>query len=407
MVIQGFSMMNAPTAHPDAWPTAVRLSLFYVAFFSVVGVLLPFWPVWLRSRGLDAAEIGAVLAVMLAAKTVVAPALASLADRWGRRKLMVVIQSALACVVFLLFWPAQGFVWVFAVSLLYTTAWTGLMPMGDNLAMLAMREKGLEYGRLRLWGSLSFIGVATAAGWFLAGRDADWVFALMLTGHLATVGGCLLLPDLRLPTASRPFAPLRRLLSNRVFLWFVLCVTLVQSSHSIYYAFATLHWRAAGHGEAVIGVLWAEGVIAEVVLFALGGAWVRRMGPGWAVVLGGLAGVLRWTVEGLSTDLLPLIAVQALHAFTFGAVHLATIDFIMRAVPTAYSATAQALYAALAFGIGAGVAMVVSGQLYAAFGAWAFLAMAGLAGVGAGLAFVFARRWDGRRVIADDVSEVT
>lgn len=393
--------MIQPTSPPDAWPTAIRLSLFYIAFFSVVGVLLPFWPVWLRARGLDAAEIGAVLAVMLAAKTVIAPALASLADRWGHRKRMVVAQAVLAGAVFILFWPAQGFAWVFAVSILYTSAWTGLMPMGDNLAMLVMRDKGLEYGRMRLWGSLSFIGVATAAGWFLTGRDADWVFALLLCGHVATMGGCLLLPELREPHAAPAHKPLRRLLGNRMFLWFVLCVMLVQSSHSIYYAFATLHWRAAGLGEGMIGALWAEGVIAEVVLFALGGAWIRRLGPGRAVALGGLAGILRWAVEGLSTDLYALIAVQALHAFTFGAVHLATIDFIMRAVPTAYSATAQALYAGLAFGVGAAVAMVVSGQMYAAWGSSAFFAMVVLAATGGLLALSFARRWDGHRLIEE------
>ena len=33
---------------------ALRLALFYAAVFGFVGISLPFWPVWLTDKGLDA-----------------------------------------------------------------------------------------------------------------------------------------------------------------------------------------------------------------------------------------------------------------------------------------------------------------------------------------------------------------
>src|SRR3546814_9888561 len=94
----------------------------------------------------------------------------------------------------------------------------------------------------------------------------------------------------------------------------------------------------------MIGLLWAEGVIAEVLLFACGAKVVQRLGPARMLLLGALAGVARWTLLAASTDLAVLFAAQALRAFTFGAAHLGAIAFIARAAPAGLSATAPPLY---------------------------------------------------------------
>ena len=44
---------------------AARAAAFSASFFFANGAYMPFFPVWLESRGLDAREIGAVLALPL------------------------------------------------------------------------------------------------------------------------------------------------------------------------------------------------------------------------------------------------------------------------------------------------------------------------------------------------------
>ena len=68
---------------------AFRLSLLYAALFAVVGVQQPFWPVWLQAAGLNATDIGLVLALSIGIKMVSAPAVAHLADRSGERKRLI------------------------------------------------------------------------------------------------------------------------------------------------------------------------------------------------------------------------------------------------------------------------------------------------------------------------------
>ncbi len=156
-------------------------------------------------------------------------------------------------------------------------------------------------------------------------------------------------------------------------------VTVIQGSHALYYGFASIHWAAAGHSAAVIGLLWAEGVVAEVALFFWGRRLADRLGPVGLSLLAAGAGALRWAVTAETAALPALAAVQLLHAATFGAQHLAAMRVLMRIVPAPMAAaTAQTLHASLGVGLASGALMLASGPLYAALGGAAFWAMAGL-----------------------------
>jgi len=267
-----------------------------------------------------------------------------------------------------------------------------VMPLGESLTMLAARHGGLDYGRVRLWGSLSFIVVAVVAGRVLVDEPPDVVYWMVLAAVALTAFSCLVLPDVRPERTSSTAMSFLQPLRGRSFVLFLAAGAMIQGSHAVYYAFGTLHWQAAGYSDDVIGALWAEGVVAEIILFAFGGRLVRRLGPARLIALGGIAGAIRWLVLGLTDALPALVCVQTLHAFTFGAAHLGAIHFIAKAVPPALSATAQSLYSAVVMGLGTGLMLLASGELYAAFNAGAYLAMAAAALIGGVLAWMLARQ---------------
>jgi PPP family 3-phenylpropionic acid transporter len=217
---------------------------------------------------------------------------------------------------------------------------------------------------------------------------------------LAAVACALLPVPARQQEAADGRAPLLRLAGMPVFLLFMATVSCLQASHAMLYGFATLHWRAAGISDGMIGFLWAEGVLAEIVLFFAGALLLRWVGVGGLLLLGAAAGMLRWTAYAFSDALWLLLALQVLHAFTFGATHLGAMHFITRAVPTAWSASAQSLYTAVSGGLAMGLATALAGPLYAAAGGRAFLLSSVLATLGLVLALILARRWSGGRLVA-------
>jgi PPP family 3-phenylpropionic acid transporter len=355
---------------------SARLALFYAAVFCIIGVQLPFWPVWLAAQGLSPAEIGVLLAATSLTRIAASPALAPIADRMGRRKPIIVALALGSLAATALFTVAHGFWVLFAVTVLAACFFTPLLPMTESHTVIAARDHGADYGRVRAVGSFAFIAMSTLSGRLLAGAGTPIVLGLTLGALALTAAASFGLPDLRTKPAARMHAALG-LLVDRRFLVFILATALMQSSHVVYYGFASIHWRAVGLSDTLIGALWSEGVIAEIVLFTLSAR--VRLAPRTLLLIAAAGGVVRWCALGATDAIWALACVQTLHALTFGASHLAAIRFIMKEVPPEAGSTAQSLYFSLAGGGGAAIAMAAAGVLYADWGAGAYFAMAALA----------------------------
>lgn len=369
---------------------AIRLALFYAAVFLFVGVSLPFWPVWLTAKGLSATEIGLLITAGTWVRIAAPPIAAHFSDRRGRRRAVLILLAGASLAVHLLFLVAEGFAALLAVSVLAAIAFTPIIPMGENMTLLASRDRGFDYARVRLWGSIAFIVGAIAGGRFVGGAGAEAILWLVLGTLALTVLATAAMPETGSPPA-RHRVPVAALLSDPTMIVFLVTASLIQASHAAAYGFATLAWRASGIGDDVIGLLWAEGVLAEIVLFALGGGLAARLGPARLLAIGAIAGIVRWVGFASEPGLGWLVVLQALHALTFGAAHLGAMLYLVRAVPPEHSASAQALYSGAAMGLVMGAATILAGALYDDVGAGAFYAMAAMSAAGLAGAMLLAR----------------
>ena len=365
---------------------AARLGLFYAASFLVVGIQLPFWPVWLAGRGLDVPQIALVFAAAIWAKVAATPILGALADRLDARREVMIALAAAASLAYGALWPAAGFWPILALNLVAGMAQSALMPLGDSVTLAAVRDRGLDYGRVRVWGSIAFVVGAVGSGVLLAGAAAngDAVLFLVLAASALLLAACGGIPAGGAGRRRARWDLVRGLAADRRFWLFAVSAAALQASHQLYYGFGTLYWRQLGFSDAVIGALWAEGVVAEIVLFWYSAPFVARCGPYGLMALGGLAGIVRWSLVGFVPGLPAAAALQLLHALTFGASHLGAMHVMARTVPPGAAASAQSLYAALSAGLGSGLVMLAAGALYAAYGghAYPFMALLSAAGLG-------------------------
>ena len=388
---------------------AGRVSVFFGALFLLIGLHAPFFPVWLEWRGLSPQEIGVVLAVPLAVRIFFTPVVSAAADQSGDRRRVLIVLAWGALGGFALFMFARDFWAVFAVAVVVALFWTSVIPVTEAVAMQGVKQAGHDYGRMRLWGSLTFIAASFGGGFAVDAWGGESVLWLMIAATLCVVASAHLLPlptgQGRLKQATQPirkisWADARTLLRAPVFILFMVATGLVQSAHAIYYAFGTIHWQSLGISAGVIGALWAVGVIAEILLFLYSGRAVRAIGVTNLIVLAAAAAVLRWTVTALSPPLWLLFAIQALHGLTFGAAHLGAVHFISEAVPEKAAGTAQGLYASAGTGIFMGAAILASGPLYAALGGHAYLVMAAIGAVSFVLALLLRFLWRGQNLLS-------
>lgn len=390
---------------------AVPIALFYGALFIIFGTNVPFMPVWLDWCGLTAAEISAVMAAPLFLRVFVTPVVAVAADREGAHRIYLVglawlgLAFVLALAQTRSFWP----ILLFAVPLM--VCFSTLVPLIETLAVQGMRLRGLDYGRMRLWGSLSFVAASFVGGIVITefgGGAGVWLVAV---GCGATVIAAQALPkqeksvprtDVAVPIwkAAEP----RELLAQREFQLFLIAAGLVQAAHATFLTFATLLWQKQGISATWGGGLWAIGVAAEVLLFSISGRVVEKFGAVRLIAIGAAVSIVRWVALAMEPSVAVLVPLQVLHGVTYGASHIGAIHFIHDAIPRDKSGSAQALYATVASGIAMGCATLIAGWVYADAGSLCYLAMAAIAAVSLMAALRLVKTWNGGPLIAVPVS---
>src|SRR5437868_4244725 len=278
---------------------SLRLKAFYAALFLTLGVQLPFLPLWLTAKGLDAGLIGIVLAIPAVIRTVAIPLATRLADRRDAVRGVIILASAAAVVGFGALAFARGATAIMLVHALASAAYAPVMMLADTYALRGLALRGRAYGPVRLWGSAAFIAASFGAGALLdviASRDLIWLIVAAMA--LAAATACALTPlarsDAQTP-AAHPSAG--ALLRDPGFLVVAAAASLVQASHALYYGFSTIDWQAAGFDGTTIGALWALGVIAEIVLFAL--STRLPFAPTALILVGAVGALIRWSAMAL------------------------------------------------------------------------------------------------------------
>jgi PPP family 3-phenylpropionic acid transporter len=386
---------------------ASRLAFLYATLFLVVGFYLPYMPVWLHWRGQSEDAIAFLLAAPLFVRIFATPAISFATDRAGDRRPILIGLSLGSLLSFLLLWVASGFWQMLGAMILLAVGWTTIMPLIETIAVAGIRNAGLDYGRVRLWGSASFILASFGAGLVIAHEGPVSILPLLLAATVMMVVGASLLPrTLTARSGSSAVAPRRLKLADAMelaraplFLLFLLAASAVQASHAVYYAFGTINWHKQGISAEAIGALWAFGVVAEIALFAMSGRLIMLCGAARLLMIAGLAAVLRWGLMAFDPPLWLTVIAQSLHALSFGAAHLAAIHFLTHAVPEDRAATAQGIYAACVAGLAMGLATIASGPLYRMFAGEAYAAMALLALISVFSAGLLMRRWQGGLVV--------
>lgn len=381
--------MNRPSAITEAPPHyALRLWIFYAGYCLFTGISLPFFPVWLQARGLGEIEIAQVIALPQLARVFLTPLAGFYADRAPNRRFATITLLVPAAVLFLAAFPAHGFWALLITTGIPFTLFYIAMPPVEALALTGVRRFGLEYGRMRMGGSVSFVFANLGGGALLSlFRPEDIYGFLLVTVFLAAAIAFVLPvtpPAVRaVDDAAKPETrSSREVLGNRAFLSVLVAVGLLQGTHAMLYSFGSIEWHALGYSAFQIGAFWACGLIAEISMFTFARPIAARFGAHNLLVIGAAATVVRWAVFPLMPPLgfAGFAVVMALHGLTFAATFVGAQHTIARMIPERMTASAQGVLA-MVTGVAMAVATSLAGPIYQALGINGFFVMVPVAAV--------------------------
>lgn len=348
---------------------ATRLRLFYFAYYGYVGTLLPYFSPYLRGLGFSGEQIGTVQMIGPLVAVPTAIAWATAADRLRAPARVLGFATAWAFLAVLFLPASRTPVAVGLVLLAYSLADRAVVPLVDSLTVeWTIHHRETTYARIRLFGSLGFAVLSSAVGLALTWRGDRPGDPLVPIAVAACVAGYALVAR-RLPVPPSPphpprFREMAGLLGNGPLLALLAIFALHWGATSPFHLLFGLFVRDLGLPSSVTGVAMTVGVAAEVgallafprvaALFSLRAI----LGVSFAV------SALRWILLSRAGSAASIVALQLLHAFTFGLFWGAAMDAMSRAVPSRLRATGQAIFSAVVFGVGNAVGFQLSGLGY-------------------------------------------
>jgi PPP family 3-phenylpropionic acid transporter len=382
------SESQIPIAEVASRRFATRLAAFYATLFGMTGTHLPFFTVWLKAIGIDAAWIGVITAVPPVTRFTVLPLVTAAAERRQMLRGAIIVTGFATALGFFVIGTQHLPLLVLLVYALTCCVWTPMVPLTDAYALRGVARYGLNYGPLRLWGSAAFVVGALGCGLLLGYVEpVHLIWIIAAVAALGALVGLALQPLDRPVTPAAPAHGARKLLRDPGFLAIIVSSALIQSSHSAYYIFASIAWQQAGFSGLTIAGLWALGVVAEIVLFALSPRFTLPSSV--LVVIAAASAVARWTITAQDPPLPILAVVQLAHGLTFGLTQVGIMGLMVHHVPVHVMARGQG-YLAACSGIIASTTSILCGMVYARYGQGVYHMMAAMAASG-GLVMWLAR----------------
>jgi MFS transporter, PPP family, 3-phenylpropionic acid transporter len=368
-----------------------RLSTFYLFYFAALGILAPYWSLYLKDLGFNAVAIGELMAIPMATKLLAPYVWGWLGDHLGRRMSIVRLGSMLTAVIFTSVFWVNGF-WELALAMfLFSFFWNAVLPQFEAVTFDYLGKDVAKYARVRVWGSIGFILAVVVLGVAVDREGPVIILPVMFFIYAAIWVASTSIKDKNREPHLAPQPHIRSILRLPAVIAFFLVCFLLQAGHGPYYAFYSIYMESVGYSKTVIGQFWALGVIAEVVVFIFMHRLLKRFGARQVLMASLALAVLRWVLIGnFPESLATILFAQLLHAATFGTFHASAIHLVHHYFTGSHQGRGQALYSSLSFGAGGALGTLASGFLWesagpsVAFGISAILSL---------LAFIIAWKW--------------
>ncbi len=332
----------------------IILSLFYFAYFSLVGVYIMFMPNALTGFGYDAFQVGVVYTVAPFMRFLLPFVFKYYVKLTEKIYLMGLIFTLLSSILFIA--TVESFYWHLLSNVIFGTSMGIILPYVETISLQKLSKK--IYGKIRLWGSIGFILVALWLGNSNV-TSIQVIYYLCLTGFFTGLFGYFVL---QYDTHSANKDQNDKGFSLKQHWAFWASIFLMQVAFGGFYTFFTIYETEQGFSKEIIAYLWSFAVICEIIMLYFQGALLQenllRL-----LKLATLITAFRWLLLYLyPTSLEITFLSQSLHAISFALYHTVSITYVF----SLYSQKrlAQQFYLGISFGLGGGVGSLLAGYIY-------------------------------------------
>jgi PPP family 3-phenylpropionic acid transporter len=331
----------------------------------VLGLIIPFWGIYLHHIGLSSSEIGASSALLLTANIIAPFFWAKLASKITSTIKVIRLGIVLAFLGSFTLFTLDTFIGTSIFIFLLSFFWQGINPLVESLTLTHLGKLSHRYGQIRLWGSIGFVLSVSSLG-LIFDTSSIIIFPYILVSLLFGMTLCTqTITDtaysVEKPSSSNIIDAVKK---SKTFGLFV-AIFLLQVSQGAYISFFSLYLQNQMISLSVIGNLWSTAVIAEVIMFVVVYRLILKFGAAQLLIMSMFLTTIRWLMVALYAELLPIMLIaQMLHAFTYSAAHSAILELIKQHLDNKDQTNGILIYSTVCLGGGTAIGVLVSAFLW-------------------------------------------
>jgi len=300
-------------------------------YFAALGFILPFLPLLLKMSNLTYAEIGVIYMVGLIFPVLLQTLWGALADRIGRR-IIIIVATIAAAIISGLYPYASSFIQFLLLGLLWYTFLAAATTATPALAMdiAGPFTVGKRFGRYRISGSIGWITSTATGGLIAESLGIKTIFYLAAIFYL--LSAIFIQISIRTQPARKNEASkhgnLRPLIRNKNLVIFLATIFMANISAATFLSFLSLYISKLGGSDAVIGWAFSIAAVTEVPCMTYLGALSDKIGRKPLLVAALFSYPIRLFLYTLVSEPNLTLPIQLLHGLTFGVFYVASVAFV-------------------------------------------------------------------------------
>lgn len=367
------------------------LSTNYFLQFAVNGVFLPFWILYLTGvKNLTVLEASTIFSMLYLARFLGGIFL----NPYLLKRYNISLSLKISVIAGILLALSNGItnnkIILTLITFMFGLVYYTVAPFIESLASLFLKEEGIDYGKARTWGSVSFTLVGIAAGGIIGyiGSVALYYILIIL---LVLYVVFMFLPQPKLVhTLSVNKGDNKN--TGRLYSWvlkdknallLILVIFLYQLSHTAYNNYNALYLESMNiNAKWLSGLILNISVIAEILFFIFSKKIIGKIKPTQLLVFCGIGAIIRWLMLAIFHNIYVFVVMQTFHAITFAVGHIAFILILNNRFNTEKIIDMQILYTAICYQLSMTIGLYIMGAIWDINSSLVFYVSAGIALVG-------------------------
>lgn len=331
-------------------------------FYASLGTIVPFFNLVFRSKGLGLEKIGLLMLIPRILSLFSSMLWAGIADNFHLQKKIIPIAMFSALPFVTVVFLADEFQNILIFYCLYSFCFSPLVSLTDNAVLNIVGNKN-DYGKIRVWGSLSW-GISA----WLTGMLTDqlgmnailWVFMILMTFAIFFAWK---LPEVPIVKHEPYLQNIRVIVKDRKWIVFILISILSGYGLMATVSYLPLYLQDLGASTNLIGLASTVCTLSEIPIFLLSPMLLRRFDKMKIIQVSLIGLIIRCSLYTLIQTPSPAVFIQLLHSISYALFNAVAVSYVREISPSGFSASGQALYKTMLAKVG-GVLGALGGSFF-------------------------------------------